>query len=550
MNYKRINITFDETSPSIQYPTYKLAPYNSQNTFFHYEAFWSLYLPFTVTFRLTDIWRSYWAQRLMWLLNDTITYNGPNAFQNRNSHSYLKDFESEKAMYSKTEKLIDFLFKWNCTKKGFYECVIELSHEMAVEKFWKMEEVDGIKNWLHDLNKIGYQEPKIINSDIINKTCSGFKSDSDPSSYFQVRYTPKFQKSLDFDNYCCEGRIQAIYDNYESIKYLDDFCSLSKATLKFGTLFKFLGMEKTYSKINLLITFNFEPYARNIEVIRHIYGDYFMNIIFCGRKILNVLNETKYTFKKFDSYTFIDVDVGWGGTSHYYCMTKAIEMNFSIEGILLMSDDVLLKYWKLDKYDFKKIWYPFKLECKQELVINSTNRGWAHWSEQHLNSLLEIWKYFENINKGSILLEKELVEFSKSYVETLARNSKNTTGIFKNSNHTKVCSCFGSDIFYLPKSYFKQFHFISKIFKRFHVHLEIALPTILAGLEKNNINQILNGAYYWNILNFDFYNDKYYHNAGAFLHPAKISEYIGTIAGKMYCENFIQEKINKYFNKV
>ena len=162
MNYKRINITFDETSPSIQYPTYKLAPYNSQNTFFHYEAFWSLYLPFTVTFRLTDIWRSYWAQRLMWLLNDTITYNGPNAFQFRNSHSYLKDFESEKAMYSKTEKLIDFLFKWNCTKKGFYECVIELSHEMAVEKFWKMEEVDGIKNWLHDLNKIGYQEPKII----------------------------------------------------------------------------------------------------------------------------------------------------------------------------------------------------------------------------------------------------------------------------------------------------------------------------------------------------------------------------------------------------
>ena len=120
MNYKRINVTFDETSPSIQYPIYKLSPYNSQNTFFHYEAFWSLYLPYTVTFRLTDIWRSYWAQRLMWLLNDTITFNGPNAVQFRNSHSYLKDFESEKSMYSKTESLIEFLFKWKCSMKSFY----------------------------------------------------------------------------------------------------------------------------------------------------------------------------------------------------------------------------------------------------------------------------------------------------------------------------------------------------------------------------------------------------------------------------------------------
>ena len=418
---------------------------------------------------------------------------------------------------------------------------------MAVEKFWKMEEVDAIKNWLHDLNRIGYQEPKIINFDFINKTCSGFKLDSDPSSYFQVRYTPKFQKSLDFDNYCCEGRIQAIYDNYESIKYLDEFCSLSNAKLNFSLNL----IEKTpkFTKITLLITFNGEPYPQNIEVIRHTYGVYFKNIIFCGLNIIGVLNGTKNSFKKFDSYTFIDIDVGWAGVSHYFCMTKAIEMQFSTQGILLMSDDVLLKYWKLDKYDLKKIWYPFKLECKQELVINSTNRGWAHWSEQHLNSLLEIWKYFENIKKGSILLEKELVDFSKSYVEALAINSKNTTGIFKNSNHTKVCSCFGSDIFYLPKSYFKQFHFISKIFKRFHIHLEIALPTILAGLEKNNINQILNGTYYWNILNLDFYNGNYYHNAGAFLHPAKISEYIGTIAGKRYCENFIQEKMNKYFNK-
>ena len=107
LNYKKIDIKFDETSPSIQYPINKFSPYNSQNTLISYEAFWSLYLPKTVPFRLTDIWRSYWAQRLMWMLNGTITFNGPNAYQLRNSHSYLKDFYEEQDMYLKTEKLIE-----------------------------------------------------------------------------------------------------------------------------------------------------------------------------------------------------------------------------------------------------------------------------------------------------------------------------------------------------------------------------------------------------------------------------------------------------------
>ena len=374
MSYNKINVTFDETSPSIQYPMYKLVPYNSQNTFFHYEAFWSLYLPSTVNFRLTDIWRSYWAQRLMWLLNDTVTFNGPNAHQLRNSHSYLKDFESEKAMYTKTEQLVEFLFKWKCFQLKFYECMLDLSYQMAVEEFWEMNEVDGIKNWIRDLNSIGYIEPKIVTFDHVDVTnkCTNPIFDEFGVQHFPVRYTPKFQKSIDLDNYCCDGRIEEIYDNFKSITFLDEFCLLSNATLNLKPLVKTIEHKHRYSSITLLVTFNINIYIKNIEVIRHIYGNYFKNIVFCGLKIFNVLNETKNSFKKFDSYTFIDVNVGWAGTSHYYCMTKAIEMNMHTDGFLLMSDDVLLKYWQLDGLDLKKIWYPFKLECKQELVINST----------------------------------------------------------------------------------------------------------------------------------------------------------------------------------
>jgi len=45
-------------------------------------------------------------------------------------------------------------------------------------------------------------------------------------------------------------------------------------------------------------------------------------------------------------------------------------MNFKTAGLLLMSDDVLLKYWRLDTLDTAKIWYPFELECSYPVAEN------------------------------------------------------------------------------------------------------------------------------------------------------------------------------------
>ena len=58
----------------------------------------------------------------------------------------------------------------------------------------------------------------------------------------------------------------------------------------------------------------------------------------------------------FDSFTFIELDVVQG-FFHYDCMTKVIEMNYNTEGFLLISDDVLVKYWNLDNHDIRKIWF-------------------------------------------------------------------------------------------------------------------------------------------------------------------------------------------------
>ena len=183
MEYRKVNITFDESSPSVQYPAFRMAPYNSQSTFFHYRAFWSLYLPTTVSFRLTDIWRSYWAQRLLWLLDDTVTFLGPNAHQIRNAHSYLKDYEDEKNMYSQTEALVDFLFEWRCQKNKFFECVIDLSQKMADRQFWEQQEVGKIKHWLSDLETSGYIEPTMLSE--LDTLSTTNKTEICGSQYFQ-----------------------------------------------------------------------------------------------------------------------------------------------------------------------------------------------------------------------------------------------------------------------------------------------------------------------------------------------------------------------------
>ncbi|EPB71891.1 hypothetical protein ANCCEY_09016 [Ancylostoma ceylanicum] len=71
------------------------APWNSQNTLFHRRAFFTLLLPVTVAFRVTNIWRSYFAQKLLHLVGENIAFYPANAIQIRNSHNYLDDFRSE-----------------------------------------------------------------------------------------------------------------------------------------------------------------------------------------------------------------------------------------------------------------------------------------------------------------------------------------------------------------------------------------------------------------------------------------------------------------------
>lgn len=85
------------------------SPFNSQNTLFRRELLPLLYLPVSVSFRFTDILRSFVSQPIMWANGYRLGFTAATVFQARNPHNYLSDLVSEFPMYESSEVLPEIL---------------------------------------------------------------------------------------------------------------------------------------------------------------------------------------------------------------------------------------------------------------------------------------------------------------------------------------------------------------------------------------------------------------------------------------------------------
>jgi hypothetical protein len=70
-------------------------PFNSQNTTWFPSAYPLLYLPSYCSFRMTDIWRSFVAQRICWENEWSVLFHNATVWQERNVHNLMKDFADE-----------------------------------------------------------------------------------------------------------------------------------------------------------------------------------------------------------------------------------------------------------------------------------------------------------------------------------------------------------------------------------------------------------------------------------------------------------------------
>ena len=132
------------------------SPFNSQNTTWWRDAFALMYLPAYCSFRMTDIWRSFIAQRIAWANDWSILFHEPTGRQERNEHNLMKDFKDEVPGYLNNRAICEALERLTL-RSGIENIGENLS--ICYEELVKMEIVDKkelglLQAWLADINAI------------------------------------------------------------------------------------------------------------------------------------------------------------------------------------------------------------------------------------------------------------------------------------------------------------------------------------------------------------------------------------------------------------
>ncbi|XP_064650525.1 uncharacterized protein LOC135502017 [Lineus longissimus] len=158
---KKIPFQFEMVEKYHALPHYVMSPYNAKATLHAQFAFWGLLLPASVNGRVSDIWRSYFTQRLVWDTDGHIAFGPPYVNQIRNAHSYMVDFHNEMDVYYKTRRLIKFLVNWIPKTVSLAQNMVDLYIELYQIDIIGRADIDLAMAWIRDLECVGYTFPPV-----------------------------------------------------------------------------------------------------------------------------------------------------------------------------------------------------------------------------------------------------------------------------------------------------------------------------------------------------------------------------------------------------
>ena len=140
-------------NPPIALGENSMCPFNSQNTTWHQEAFPLLYLPSYCNFRMTDIWRSFIAQRILWTCDWSISFHQSTVYQERNAHDLMRDFEDEIPGYLNNNRIFQLLCDTTLKKgKGYiFDNLRECYRVLVREKLIGEQELKLVDLWIDDI---------------------------------------------------------------------------------------------------------------------------------------------------------------------------------------------------------------------------------------------------------------------------------------------------------------------------------------------------------------------------------------------------------------
>lgn len=151
------DIAFRNEEPLL-IPRGSWTPFNSQATTWPRKLFPLMYLPVTCSFRMTDIWRSFIALRIMHEVDANLVFTSPLVHQNRNEHDLMTDFRDEIEGYVGYDRFIDVISSVNLSD-GIDAILHNLRityKALTVAGFFKNSELHFVDSWIQDMQQLGF----------------------------------------------------------------------------------------------------------------------------------------------------------------------------------------------------------------------------------------------------------------------------------------------------------------------------------------------------------------------------------------------------------
>jgi hypothetical protein len=129
-----------------------VCPFNSQSTIIRNDVLPLMYLPYSVSFRFTDILRGIIAQPILWAHGMNLGFSSPILYQDRNEHNLMKDFESEVSMFLNVEQTYEIACSVSSSQSSIADNLYNIYVELIKNNIVGTKEEPGLEAWLCDIS--------------------------------------------------------------------------------------------------------------------------------------------------------------------------------------------------------------------------------------------------------------------------------------------------------------------------------------------------------------------------------------------------------------
>ncbi|CAL5224033.1 g6654 [Coccomyxa viridis] len=420
-----LNVHFRADLPAVVLPDTVVCPWNSQNTLFARDALWGLLIPITTTFRVCDIWRSYWVQRLLWEIDGNVAFGPPTVEQLRNAHNLMRDFADEEPLYSQAGNLVALLNAWvPPTGSTLPEMMIALAQKMADEKMWEQGDVELMSAWVTDLKSSGYVFPALRDSQSGDKRHQHSTNSASPGERMD--------------------------------------------STQIGTSLRTPLHWQRYNGIVAVVMMSADPsgWKDTYELLHEAYTPIFGRIVFAG----------PHASPKGLPSALDWVSCPNGRQHQYSCLANVLQEYPapSSGGYLVLADDIMINHCQIQHLNQSKIWFPHSLE-----PIHEDLRRWEH--EQASPGGPATQHALFTGHAGNLLAAmQDLIE---------GKSLRHFTSVIKHKLGDEVSQVhFGgayTDTFYIPAQYSMQLLLGLTTFADHDVHHALAVPAALGLLSED-----------------------------------------------------------------